>query len=76
MPKIDIAKAAGAMTVRRIPTRSARRTDGREQSVLGNVAGLTQFGVNLTDRIARISRSHSASRCRAASVSGSAMRSA
>ena len=47
MPKIDIAKA----TVRRkgvYPRPYANVTDGREKAALGNVAGLTQFGVNLT----------------------------
>src|SRR5438552_11704761 len=47
MPKIDIAKA----TVRRrgvYPQPYTSITDGREKAALGNVAGLTQFGVNLT----------------------------
>jgi uncharacterized cupin superfamily protein len=47
MPKIDIAKAE----VRRkstYPQPYAKVTDGREKAALGNVAGLTQFGVNLT----------------------------
>src|SRR5947208_14997786 len=47
MPKIDIAKA----TVRRrgrYPDPWGAVTEGREKTALGNVAGLTQFGVNLT----------------------------
>lgn len=47
MPKIDIAKA----TVRRkgvYPRPYAHVADGREKAALGNVVGLTQFGVNLT----------------------------
>jgi uncharacterized cupin superfamily protein len=47
MPKIDIAKAV----VRRksvYPQPYAQITEGREKAALGNVAGLTQFGVNLT----------------------------
>ena len=47
MPKIDIASAVvrikGAYPQ---PYRSV--TDGREKAALGHVAGLTQFGVNLT----------------------------
>lgn len=47
MPKIDIAS---------VPVRSGsiypepfrRAVDGREKTALGNAAGLTQFGVNLT----------------------------
>ena len=47
MPKIDIAKAVVRTTsVYPQPHRSV--TDGREKAALGNVAGLTQFGVNLT----------------------------
>jgi len=47
MPKIDIAK----VTVRSkgvYPRSYAHVTIGREKAALGNVAGLTQFGVNLT----------------------------
>src|SRR5947199_328830 len=47
MPKIDIAKA----TVRRrgrYPDPWGAVTEGREKNALGDVAGLTQFGVNLT----------------------------
>src|SRR5437763_2469267 len=47
MPKIDIAKA----TVRRrgrYPDPWGAVTEGREKTALGNLAGLTQFGVNLT----------------------------
>ena len=47
MPKIDIAKAeVRTKGVYPQPHRSV--TDGREKAALGNVAGLTQFGVNLT----------------------------
>ncbi len=47
MPKIDIAKATvRTKGVYPEPWRSI--TDGREKTVLGDVAGLTQFGVNLT----------------------------
>jgi uncharacterized cupin superfamily protein len=47
MPKIDIAKVVVRTTgVYPQPYRSV--TDGREKAALGNVAGLTQFGVNLT----------------------------
>ena len=44
MPKIDIAKA----TVRRrgrYPDPWGAVTEGREKTALGDVAGLTQFGV-------------------------------
>jgi uncharacterized cupin superfamily protein len=47
MPKLDIGKA----TVRRkgiYPRPWREITDGREKTVLGDLAGLTQFGVNLT----------------------------
>ncbi len=47
MPKIDISKA----TVRTTSVLSGRvpaRRAGREKSALGDVVGLTQFGVNLT----------------------------
>ena len=47
MPKIDIAKAVvRSKGVYPHPHRAV--TDGREKAALGNVAGLTQFGVNLT----------------------------
>ena len=47
MPKIDTAKAVvRTKGVYPQPYRSV--TDGREKAALGNVAGLTQFGVNLT----------------------------
>jgi uncharacterized cupin superfamily protein len=47
MPKIDIAQAeVRTKGVYPLPYRSV--TDGREKAALGNVAGLTQFGVNLT----------------------------
>jgi len=47
MPKIDVAKAVvRTKGVYPHPHRSV--TDGREKAALGNVAGLTQFGVNLT----------------------------
>ena len=47
MPKIDIAKAV-VRTAGVYPQPWRSITDGREKVVLGNVAGLTQFGVNLT----------------------------
>ena len=47
MPKIEIAKAA-VRTKGVYPQPYAGVTDGREKAALGNVAGLTQFGVNLT----------------------------
>jgi uncharacterized cupin superfamily protein len=47
VPKIDIDKAVvRTMGVYPEPWRSV--TQGREKRALGNVAGLTQFGVNLT----------------------------
>jgi uncharacterized cupin superfamily protein len=47
MPRIDIAKAVvRGKGVYPHPHRSV--TDGREKAALGNVARLTQFGVNLT----------------------------
>ena len=47
MPKIDATKAVVRIKgVYPHPHRSV--TDGREKAALGNVAGLTQFGVNLT----------------------------
>jgi len=47
MPKIDIAKAV-LRTTSVYPQPYADITNGREKAALGNVAGLTQFGVNLT----------------------------
>ena len=47
MPKIDIAKAV-VRTKGVYPQPHTKVTDGREKAALGNVAGLTQFGVNLT----------------------------
>jgi uncharacterized cupin superfamily protein len=47
MPKIDIAKAE-VRTKGVYPGALKRVTEGREKTALGNVAGLTQFGVNLT----------------------------
>ena len=47
MPKIDISKAV-VRTTTVYPQPFARITEGREKAALGNVAGLTQFGVNLT----------------------------
>jgi uncharacterized cupin superfamily protein len=47
MPKIDIAKAV-VRTKGVYPRPYRSSTDGREKAALGNVAGLTQFGVNLT----------------------------
>ena len=47
MPKIDIAKAV-VRTKGVYPQPYTNITDGREKAALGNVAGLTQFGVNLT----------------------------
>jgi uncharacterized cupin superfamily protein len=47
LPKIDIAKAA-VRTKSAYPGELGKVTDGREKTVLGDVVGLTQFGVNLT----------------------------
>ena len=47
MPKIDNANAI-VRPKGFYPPPYAAVTDGREKAVLGNVAGLTQFGVNLT----------------------------
>jgi uncharacterized cupin superfamily protein len=47
MPKIDIAKAV-VRSKGVYPQPFTSITDGREKAALGNVAGLTQFGVNLT----------------------------
>ncbi|KAB2884360.1 MAG: cupin domain-containing protein [Pseudorhodoplanes sp.] len=47
MPKIDMSKAV-VRTSTVYPGEFADATRGREKTALGNVAGLTQFGVNLT----------------------------
>jgi uncharacterized cupin superfamily protein len=47
MPRIDIAKVA-VRTTTIYPPPHDRVTAGREKAALGNAAGLTQFGVNLT----------------------------
>jgi uncharacterized cupin superfamily protein len=47
VPKIDIGKAV-VRTKGVYPQPFNSITDGREKVALGNVAGLTQFGVNLT----------------------------
>ena len=47
MPKIDISKAV-IRTKGVYPQPYNSITDGREKAALGNLAGLTQFGVNLT----------------------------
>ena len=47
MPKIDIAKAV-VRTKGVYPQPYRSSTEGREKAALGNVAALTQFGVNLT----------------------------
>ena len=47
MPKIDVVKAV-VRTKGVYPQPYGKVTDGREKAALGNVAGLTQFGVNLT----------------------------
>jgi uncharacterized cupin superfamily protein len=47
MPKIDISKAV-VRTSGVYPQPWRGVTDGREKAALGNLAGLTQFGVNLT----------------------------
>jgi len=47
VPKIDISKAV-VRTTTVYPKPFDRVTEGREKAALGNVAGLTQFGVNLT----------------------------
>ena len=48
MPKIDIAKAAIGAAIASYPQPFAPVISGREEQRLGNAAGLTQFGVNLT----------------------------
>jgi len=47
VPKIDIAGAA-LKTTTGYPAPFRSRVAGRERKVLGDLAGLTQFGVNLT----------------------------
>jgi uncharacterized cupin superfamily protein len=47
MPKIDIAKAT-VRTTTVYPAVFQHVVRGREKTVLGDMAGLTQFGVNLT----------------------------
>jgi uncharacterized cupin superfamily protein len=47
VPKIDIAKAT-VRTKGRYPDPWGAVTEGREKAALGDVVGLTQFGVNLT----------------------------
>ena len=47
MPKIDISKAV-VRTKGAYPQPYSHVGDGREKAALGNAAGLTQFGVNLT----------------------------
>ncbi|MFN3350604.1 cupin domain-containing protein [Pseudorhodoplanes sp.] len=47
MPKIDLSRCP-VRTNTIYPAEFARITQGREKQALGNDAGLTQFGVNLT----------------------------
>jgi len=47
MPKIDIARCV-TRTTSTYPGDFGKVTVGREKTALGNAAGLTQFGVNLT----------------------------
>jgi uncharacterized cupin superfamily protein len=47
MPKIDVAKAA-VRTKGVYPDPWSAITEGREKTAIGDVTGLTQFGVNLT----------------------------
>jgi uncharacterized cupin superfamily protein len=47
MPKIDIARAV-VRTTSNYPQHLQHAVRGREKRVLGNAAGLTQFGVNMT----------------------------
>ena len=47
MPKIDLSECAVRATTI-YPAEYAKVTEGRIKTVLGNAAGLTQFGVNLT----------------------------
>lgn len=48
MPKIDLAKVPVQKGAGRYPKQFCTPLDGREKQALGNAAGLTQFGVNLT----------------------------
>ncbi len=47
MPKIDLSTCV-TRTGTVYPAEFAKFTEGREKTALGNAAGLTQFGVNLT----------------------------
>ena len=47
MPKIDISKAKVRITSS-YPPEYRKAVEGREKTALGDVLGLTQFGVNLT----------------------------
>jgi uncharacterized cupin superfamily protein len=47
MPKIDLAKAQ-VRTTNVYPAHLKKACEGREKTMLGDVVGLTQFGVNLT----------------------------
>ena len=47
MPKLDIAKAQ-VRTGSAYPAQFKKSVEGREKTVLGDLAGLTQFGVNRT----------------------------
>lgn len=47
MPKVDISKAK-VRTGTNYPPQFRNAVHGREKSVLGDLVGLTQFGVNLT----------------------------
>jgi uncharacterized cupin superfamily protein len=47
MPKVDISKAK-VRTGTNYPPQFQNVVQGREKSVLGDLVGLTQFGVNLT----------------------------
>lgn len=47
MPKVDISKAA-VRTIAAYPGGLHQGTEGRTKIMLGDVVGLTQFGVNLT----------------------------
>jgi uncharacterized cupin superfamily protein len=48
MPKIDIRKVPVQKGAGRYPKQFCEPLNGREKQALGNAAGLTQFGVNLT----------------------------
>jgi uncharacterized cupin superfamily protein len=47
MPKVDVSKAE-VRTIARYPGGLHACTEGREKVMVGDVCGLTQFGVNLT----------------------------